>query len=171
MIKPMTRWISSSLILVLIMVALGVGCGSPSTPDDSGDCDTSADIVMRGSDGLLGPGSYQITGSVTLATAAASGTYVQLSVDRTSLNASSELTSSSLAGVRSVVTYVVCNLPAGDYLVRLRTDRNGNLSYADPGDEDGYFNGTHLSPIQTSGAAAQVTITFGDASAGFGIAP
>lgn len=160
------------LILLAVIVGVIQGCGGTGDPSaDTGACGESADVVMRASDGQLGPGSYKISGSITLASAAASGTYVQLSVDRISLPFSAEVTSTSLNNVQVVVNYLVCNLPAGDYTVRLRTDRNGNLSYNDPGDEDGYFAGTTIAPVQSSASATPITITFSDVLAGFGIAP
>ncbi len=120
-----------------------------------GSCGGSggADFVI---DSEIFDGSYSISGTITLP-AAVSDKGATLNVARVSAGGGSELVSQRASG--SSLTYRISNLPAGSYTVQMRIDVDGNGTFNEAGDYEGYCCGTLAAPITDSAEATEITLT------------
>jgi hypothetical protein len=93
-------------------------------------------------------GNLSINGQVTLPDGVPSGRGIQLNVISVTAGASADAGSTSGQNLMSTlgttsgktVTYTIKGLVRGYYLVEMRVDQNGDGTFGDSGDLDGFYN-------------------------------
>lgn len=130
--------------------------GSPeAAPIDAGPCLAGATWSM---DGAFG-GALALRGTVTVPAPLPVGRTVVLTVAQivgTVSDAHTQSFTTTSASDRS--TYRIGGLARGAYRIRVQADANGNGAVNDPGDYDGYYDGTAAGPILNAVDAKTVTL-------------
>jgi hypothetical protein len=109
---------------------------------------------------LSNPGNSGIVGTISLPANVTAGSYTQLVFDK----AGPGFTASQIAGSfmtqagATDVKYRLRKLPDGNYYLRFRVDQTGNMMFGDPGDFEGYYNGSVAMPIASKADAPLVTV-------------
>jgi len=104
---------------------------------------------------LDSPGNSGIAGTISLPANVAAGHATQLVIDK----AGPGFTATQIAGTFMTqagvteVKYRLSKLPDGNYYIRFRVDQTGNMMFGDPGDFEGYPNGSVAMPIASKADA------------------
>ncbi|HQY63416.1 MAG TPA: hypothetical protein PK141_18580 [Polyangiaceae bacterium] len=117
---------------------------------DAGTCLPGGTLAM---DAAFG-GSLAVRGTVTLPAPLPSGRTFVLSIGLQSGDTRTQTFFTATATDR--FTFRIAGLAAGLYVVRAQVDVGGNGSVSDPGDYDGYYDGTAVGPIQVRADAKPV---------------
>ena len=130
------------VLVLLLLTACGGGGGGSSSDADRQRITMSLDDFELGTDG-----NGKISGMIPLPASVAADTRLQLTVMRTAPEELTARASGHLRYATTSIAYLITDLPAGTYSVRLRLDVTGNEMYGDPGDLEGWFEGTTDTPI------------------------
>lgn len=161
--RPVAPWFLPVIITAILALTL-TGCSSAGAGGGG-----SAAIDFEGS---FDTGSSTIEGTVTFSSTPASGRGLALTVQKTSPSSYSEFDSTFTANGSSSMSNRITNVSDGTYRVRMQVDMDGNSSFADAADLDGWYAGTTSTPITTSSAATLITVSGGSSTGNdFGIAP
>ena len=77
----------------------------------------------------------------------------------------------SLMTTKDALTFRLRSLPAGTYVLQAQADIVGTSSATDPGDLDGYFGGTTVTPVHTRADSMSITVPACRGGTEFGIGP
>lgn len=128
------------------------GLPDASVPD-AGECLSGATLAM---DAAFG-GGLAVRGTLTVPAPLPAGRTLILSVSVSSGETRTQ--TFYVAAVTDRFTFRVGGLAAGSYVVRVQADVGGNGAINDPGDYDGYYDGTASGPILLRADAKVFTLT------------
>lgn len=142
----------------------GSTSGGDSGTDGGADADAATDAPLGpclpessfGLDGAFG-GVLAIRGTVSFPAPLPAQRRVEISVVSTA-GGNVRSQSFAAAAVSDRFTYRVGGLTVGKYVLRVQADATGNGVVNDPGDYDGYFDGTATGPILNRADAAFVDV-------------
>lgn len=156
-----------NFMLTTALLCAATGCSNDEEGSGSG--------VVFSPDEELGTlfGDHTIQGTATLPNAS-EGQLVQITLQGSGFEGSEVGPAGQTPGGETF-SYEIRNVKNGTYKIRIRVDGSGDgLSLADPGDFDGYYDGTVDQPILESADASEVTVTDGDVGGidfGLGVNP
>ncbi len=148
--------------------------GTPATDGgasatDSGHCLSGAfDVDV---DTGLG-GTNEIAGTVQFAgMGVAAGHTIVLTITNTMNQSVTYADSFSFMTQKESFTFRLRTLPDATYVLQAQADIVGTASASDPGDLDGYFGGTTVTPIHTRADSTPITVPACRSATEFGIGP
>jgi hypothetical protein len=144
--------------------ALGGGSKGADAGDGGADADATVDAPSGpclpessfGLDGAFG-GILAIRGTVTFPAPLPAQRRVEISIVSTA-GGNVRSQSFAAAAISDRFTYRIGGLTVGKYVLRVQADATGNGVVNDPGDYDGYFDGSATGPILNRADAAFVDI-------------
>ncbi len=141
--------------------------GAPSDLD-SGHC-LSGTFQLDADTGL--GGANEIAGTVQFAQMVNAGHSIVLTITNT-MNASVTYADTfSFMTQKNDFTFRLRNLPDGTYVIQAQADIVSTSSPTDPGDLDGYYGGTVVTPIHTRADSTPITVPACRGTTEFGIGP
>lgn len=135
----------------------GDGGTSDATSDDGsadgGACLANATFAFDSAYG----GNFAIRGRVTFPASLPTGRVVNLSI-QAAVGGEAKQQSFATTGITDSATFRIGGLLPAGYVLRVQADANGNGAVGDPGDYDGYYDGTASGPILVRADAVAITV-------------
>ncbi len=142
--------------------------GSATSDLDSGHC-LSGTFQVDTDTGL--GGTNEIAGTVQFAQMVNAGHTIVLTITNTMNATITYADTFSFMTVKNDFTFRLRSLPDGTYVIQAQADIASTASAIDPGDLDGYYGGTVVTPVHTRADSTPITVPACRGATEFGIGP